>query len=329
MSGSAQALWCLLLAVPIALVMWRRYRAGRRTLALLGGRWREGRFLNTFLVKWFFSALAFLLFFVLSVLALADLSWGRYPVSERYLGTDVAIALDVSRSMLAEDVFPSRLQRAESVAKGLLDRARQDRFCVAIFKGAGVPVIPLTEDTQEISAFLDAAGPGLISVPGTDIEKGLDAAIDSLEAVKDANRKIILLFTDGGSLSGTPETAARRAMGLSIQIYPIASGTESGGPIPLGAGRYVTDRSGERVITRLEEPVLDRIAAMSGGEVYSLDDPLLLTKLTELADRSRGSGIGGAFRFEARDQYGGLLLAALVCLAIFIGIRGVRWKDTP
>ncbi len=327
MIANPGGLWYLLILIPMVILLWRRYFSGARDIKALGGAWRSQRLLNVYLVKSFFSGLTFVLFCVFTILALSGISWGRYPVSERYLGSDVALTIDISRSMLAEDVYPSRLARTAGVIEGLLDRAKRSRFSVVVFKGIGVQVIPLTEDTSVISSFLQSMGPGVLSSPGTDIEKGVDAALESL-SLRDGNKKMILLFTDGGALSGVAEAAARRAAARSIPIYAIAAGSAAGAPIPLGGGRYVTHRDGERVITRVNDPLLERIASTSGGKLLPLDDPLLLTKLTAIVNRPGGGGGSVEFRFEPRDQYRSFLVLALLCLALFVGVRVVRWRDT-
>jgi len=320
-------LWYLLILVPALVILWQRYLSGSRDLRALGGAWRSERLRSVYVVKSFFSGLTFVFFCVFTILALSGISWGRYPVSDRYLGSDVAIAIDVSRSMLAQDVYPSRLSRTAGVIQGLLDRAKRSRFSVVVFKGIGVQVIPLTEDTDVISSFLRSIGPGVLSSPGTDIEKGIDAALDSL-ALRDADKKMILLFTDGGALSGTAEAAARRAAARSIPVYAIAAGSAAGAPIPLGEGKFVVDRNGDRVISRVNDSLLERIASTSGGEMLPLDDPLLLTKLTAIVNRPGGGAGDVEFRFEPRDQYRSFLALALLCLAMFVGVRVVRWRDT-
>lgn len=327
MIGYPAGLWFLLILIPVALLLWSRYRSGSRDLRALAGAWRSERLLNVYLVKSFFSGLVFLLFCLSTVLALAGISWGRYPVAERYFGSDVALVIDVSRSMLAEDVYPSRLARSAGVIQALVDQERGDRFSVVVFKGTAVQVIPLTEDTDVITSYLQSIAPGVLSSPGTDIERGIDVALDSLR-LKDGNKKMILLFTDGGALSGNAEAAARRAAQLSVPVTAIAAGGSAGVPIPLGDGRYVLDSSGNRVLTRVNDALLERVASISGGRLLSLESPSLLSRLSTIVNQPGRGGEGPAFRFEPRDQYQTFLVLALLFLGTFIGMRAVRWRNT-
>ncbi len=325
MIANPSGFWYLVLLAPLALLLFLRYREGRRDLIRLAGSWRAGEVGNVFVVKWFFSGLAIILFTVFTVLAITGISWGQYPVSTNYAGTDVSIAVDISRSMLAQDLFPSRIKRVSSVLREVVNANTGIRFDVVVFKGTAVEVLPATQDTEAMTSVADVLGPTMLTTPGTNIEQGLRTAVASFPA-QDPNRHIVLLFSDGGSLSGDPLKAAREAAAQHIPIYAVACGTASGGPIPIGNGQYVEDSAGNRVITKLDLATLQSVAGISGGEVLKLSDPLLARKIDSIIGRHAASGSVGSYRFEIKEQYRVFVVSALLCLCVFLAVRIIRWK---
>lgn len=325
MIANPQGLWYLLLLLPIALLVWARYWLGKRDLIALTGGWRRSLTGNLFVVKWFFSSISILLFTAFAVLALSGVSWGRYPVSTDYSGTDVSVAVDISRSMLAEDIYPSRIARAAGVLRQTIDANAADRFDVVVFKGTAVDVVPPTLDREALTSITRVLGPSMLTSPGTDIARGIRAALKSFPA-QDAARHVILLFTDGGSLSGDPVKAARAAAAQHVPIYVVACGTQSGGPIPLGNGSFVEDANGNRVITRLELSPLREVAQVSGGKLLMLSDPRVMDQIDSLIGQHLSGGSLGSYRFQTRDQYRVFVVCALLCLCIYLAARIIRWR---
>lgn len=325
MIANPAGFWYLLLLAPLLLLLWLRYRSGRRDLISLAGSWRAAEVVNVFVVKWFFSGLAILLFTLFSVLAITGVSWGQYPVSTNYAGTDVSIAVDVSRSMLAQDLFPSRIKRAASVIREVVGANTGIRFDIVVFKGSAVEVLPATQDTEAMVSITDVLGPSMLTTPGTNIEQGIRRAIAAFPR-QDPNRHIVLLFTDGGALTGDSLKAARDAAARHIPIYVVACGTAAGAPIPIGNGQFVENASGNRVVARLDLSTLDSLARVSGGEVVMLSDPLIVRKIDTIIGRHSSAGSVGSYRFETREQYRVFVVSALLCLCVFLAARIIRWR---
>ena len=208
--GSPGTLWALLALLPIMLIQLRAYFKGRKDLAVLGRHWDRDAVQTLFLVKWFFLVLTFDLFVALSIFALSDITWGERPVEEDRDNLDVVVALDISRSMLADDVEPSRLSQSLAVIRSASRQLPAARFGLIVFKGDAVLLLPLTEDLNALEAVLDGVSPQLVSTPGTDLERGLAKAMDAFPAGTNAHRAI-LLISDGESLSGSPARAATTA----------------------------------------------------------------------------------------------------------------------
>jgi Ca-activated chloride channel family protein len=281
---------------------------------------------NVYVVKWFFSTAALMLAALLLILALAGFTWGERSVEEDRRGLDIAVAIDVSRSMLASDVPPNRLVRARELLRGLIEELPASRFSVVVFKGTAVRVVPLTEDTIALESFLDVLGVDLLSAPGTDVEAGIQSALDGFPEGTSRHR-VIVLFSDGESLTGAAAEAARRAGREGIPIFSVATGTEDGAPVMLANGRLLTDTSDRVVVSRMEPDVLQDIAALSGGEFIRADDPDAFARLTRGIRSHEQRRQAEGFRLVPVRRYGFFLTAALCLLAVYLGIRIVRWRN--
>ncbi len=189
-------------------------------------------------------------------------------------GQDIVVALDLSLSMLAEDVQPNRLRKAKHAIGGLIDRLRGDRIALVGFAGRAFVQCPLTLDYGAAKTFLDSMDTDLIPVQGT----ALDAAIEkaaSLFSEKEEKHKVVVLVTDGEDHSGEAAAAAAKASGKGIVVFVVGVGSARGTPIPLrdGKGRpegFKKDDEGEIVMTRLDESTLQSVAGDSGGHYYRL-----------------------------------------------------------
>lgn len=203
------------------------------------------------------------------VVALARPQWGRRdePVVRR--GVDVVFALDLSSSMLAEDVVPNRLEEAKAQARSLLDSLTGDRVALVVFGGRAAVQCPLTLDYGAVRLFLDAAEPDFSPGPGSDVGRALDEATGVFNA-SERRYKTIVLFSDGEDLEGRGVSAAKRAHEQGVIVHAIGVGTTGGGPIPLrdDSGTltgYKKDHEGRVVTTRFDPTGLETIALGSGG----------------------------------------------------------------
>ena len=227
------------------------------TVNYTGRRWK--------LVLWF-VALSLL------ILTLARPRWGSQVEYVERRGVEIMIALDVSESMLAEDLKPTRLARAKLEISELMDRLEGNALGLVLFSGAAFVQFPLTSDFATARIFLDAAEPGLISRPGTAIAEAIDIAVTGFDEER-ATQKVIILLTDGESHEGDALAAAEQAAEQGIIIYSLGFGSPDGEPIPdydLEGNLldYKRDSSGEVVLSRLDETTLQEIALMTGGRYY-------------------------------------------------------------
>ena len=321
-----EAFWALFAVVPIIVILLAEYARGRRELPIIGGTATRDATRTVWLVKWFFAGLSFVIFVVLGILSLAGFAWGTEPVQHSRRGLDVALVLDVSRSMLADDVRPSRLERASVVIQGLVGELEESRFSMTVFKGSAVKMVPMTEDSTVIESILAAAGPTLITTPGTEVAAGVETALSSFPSGSDRNR-VVLLFSDGEYFDRSPARVAARAGELGIPIIPVASGTRAGGRIELADGEVVRDTDGRVVVSRVNVDALESIASLSGGRTFGLSDADVLSQLLDEIRTFEETRSTQGFRLVEIRRYRLFLALALVFLVVSHAIRTVRWRD--
>lgn len=271
MTFARPAMLWLLAVVPLAGALIAVTAARRtRALARLGdptligrlaapaerraGRWRDG--------VWP-VALA------LAVVALARPQWGRAVQLVEQHGNQVVVVLDVSSSMLAGDVKPNRLARAKAEIGRLFELLPDDEVGLVLFAGASFVQLPLTADHATARGFLDAARPAVISRPGTEIAEALRTALGAFDMRREGG-KAILLITDGEDHAADPLAVAAEAREAGVRIFAIGYGSPDGERVPEldDAGRVVgwkVDRAGQPVVSRLAEPVLEKLAAETDG----------------------------------------------------------------
>jgi Ca-activated chloride channel family protein len=264
----------LLLLVPLAglFLAW----AGRRRQTLLarlgdralvqrlsanvngrGRRWRAALWL---------AALACL------IVAIARPQWGGELETVDQKGLQVMVALDVSQSMLVEDIQPTRLDRAKLEIRDLTRQLNGDEIGVVPFSGAAFVQVPLTSDYMTALSYLDTAGPGLISRPGTVIGDAIRAATRAFDP-KLASQKVLVVMTDGEDVESDPVAAAQEAASQGVLIYTIGFGTPEGEAVPATDqnGRVIgvkRDAQGSPVISRMDEATLQKIAEVGGGQYF-------------------------------------------------------------
>ena len=309
----------LLLLIPAVIL----YSQGRRILNRLAGGWRSLNAGHVFFIKTVVEWMTMALFFVFSILTLAGISWARIPVREDSSGLDVVFAVDVSRSMLAEDVSPDRLGRSAELIHSLLGEA--DRSGIVIFKGDGRVLVPLTEDHIAVEDGVNHLSPSMYTVPGSDLSRGL---LSSLEAFPEGSpaRKVLVLLSDGESLEGNPSYAAREFRLKNITLFVAGVGTEEGRMILDASGNPVQDETGQAVITRMDREALMDIAAAGDGRFYDLSDSGAPGQiLQDLQDLRGGTGAEG-LRFDSRINYRVFLIIALSCLLLNLLASRIRWS---
>ncbi|MGV9002619.1 VWA domain-containing protein [Flavobacterium sp.] len=183
-------------------------------------------------------------------------------------GIDIIFAIDVSKSMLAEDVAPNRLEKSKQLVSQIINQLGNDRIGIIAYSGNAFPVLPITTDYGVAKMFLQTMNPGMISTQGTSIDESINLAATFVNK-KDKTNKLLIIISDGEDHSNNAESAALEAKKLGIKIITIGVGTEKGGTIPLKRNGAVEslqrDQNNEVVITKRNTDVLKIIAKTTKG----------------------------------------------------------------
>ncbi len=263
------------------------------------------------------------------VVALAGPSWGDLARAVERSGLEVAIVLDVSRSMEAHEGSLSRLEEARAFARTLIRGNPGAAFSLVAAKGEAVLLAPMTEDAEALELALSYANPDATTAPGTDLGKGLEAAIESFPSSSARGRALVLL-SDGGDRGGGALKAAAAAKAKGARLFAVGFGTAEARLVPGPNGAPLLDARGEAVRSALEPELLRALARAAGGRYLEAGsggaESALAAELAALAKD------GKRIEYEARDRTGEVALVALVLLAArliaawraFAGARGGR-----
>jgi Ca-activated chloride channel family protein len=214
----------------------------------------------------FFKGLFLLIALGLMLFALAGPRWGSHFQEVSQKGVDIMILVDVSRSMLVEDIEPNRLERARREILDFLRVVEGDRVGLVAFSGAAFVQCPLTLDYSALEMFLGQLKPDLIPVPGTDLGAAIETGVSSFDFQSETH-KVILIVTDGEDNEQKGVEAAGHAAAKGVKIFVFGMGDSSGGPIPdaNGKGGFKKDEGGKLVLSKLEEEGLRDISSVTAG----------------------------------------------------------------
>ena len=213
-----------------------------------------------------------ILAFASLVIALANPKIGTKMETVKREGIDIVFAVDVSKSMLAEDVAPSRLEKSKQLVSQIINSLAGDRIGIVAYAGSAFPVLPITTDYSVAKMYLQSMNPGMVSSGGTSLDEAIQMATGFFD--KDSKTsKLIIMISDGEDHSEGAEDAAEEAKKAGVKIITIGVGTEKGGPIPLRKGGVVDsfqrDNDNQVVVTKLNPASLEDIAkSTKGGYVY-------------------------------------------------------------
>lgn len=316
--------WLLALPPLLALAVWLARRRGR------DGAWArllDGELLPLLRLSeggagrspWLLIGLVW----TLAVLALAGPTWQRQVTPAYRAPAAWIVALQLSPSMDAADVTPSRIARARMAVEDLLSGAQDARVGLVAFAGDAYTVTPLTSDVATVRNLALPLAPGLMPESGDRLAPALDTAARLLHASPGANRQVIVL-TDGFSDPAHALLTAKRLHQQGIAVNLVGIGTAAGAPEPDGNGGFVRSSQGQVVLTRLDSGLLQRVATAGGGRFVPLSAlPELLAHLHDAGPREMSSGIAAPHaRLASWLNDGVWLLPPLLLLAALIARRG-------
>jgi len=255
--------------------------------------------------------------FVLLVLVLAQPQFGTKQVSEKRQGIEVMIALDVSNSMLAQDILPNRLEKAKQVLSQLVDGMTNDKIGLVLFAGDAYTQLPITVDYVSAKMFLSSISPQLVPRQGTAVGSAIDLAIKSFGAKSKASRAIIVI-TDGENHEDDAVGAAKLATENGMVVHVIGMGKPDGAPIPVpGTMSFWKDKEGNVVVSKLNENMCKEIAVAGKGVYVRADNTNTSFRvISNELDKLSKSQISATSFSDYNDQFQSFALLALLILVV-------------
>jgi Ca-activated chloride channel family protein len=269
--------------------------------------------------------------YTLLIIGLANPQIGSKMEKVQRKGADLVIALDVSNSMLAQDIRPDRLTRAVQGISKLIDRLEGDRIGIVVFAGKAYVQLPITTDYSAAKMFLTTISTRMVPSQGTAIGDALELSVKSFR--EDERSKAIVIITDGENHEGDALEAAQAAAEKGIRIFTIGMGSPEGSPVPVYDDMnrqtgFKSDRQGQTVISRLDETMLQQIASAGSG-IYvraSTGQDGLTRILDEINAMEKQEIETRTFsEYESRFQYFLALALILLVIELIIPDRKSRW----
>ncbi|MDY0199644.1 MAG: VWA domain-containing protein [Tenuifilaceae bacterium] len=260
----------------------------------------------------------YIIAFSLMVLGVARPQFGSKLTESKRKGVEIIIALDVSNSMMAQDIQPNRLDRAKQAISRLVDQLSNDRIGLIVFAGDAYVQLPVTNDYTSAKMFLSTVSTGMVSKQGTAIGSAINLASSSFSPQEDTGKAIIVI-SDGESHEDDPISVAQLANDKGIVVHAIGIGSPKGAPIPLSPNSrdFLRDKNDEVVVTRLDEETLSKMAITGGGKyIRATSSQIGLIPLFEEINRMERAEFKEKTFSEYDDQFQYFFGLALLFLVI-------------
>ena len=317
--ANIEILW-LLVSVPVFIAAFIAYTYHkRRQLAAFGdAELVEQLMPNASRVRPVIKFAIMMAAYVLLILAVARPQWGKSERMEKRQGIEAMVALDISNSMLAEDVAPNRLERAKQLVSKLMDNMVNDKVGLVVFAGDAFIQLPITCDYVSAKMFMNVIKPEMIKTQGTAIGKAINTCVRSFGERNEAGRAIIII-TDGENHEDDAIAAAKQAREEGIIVMVVGIGKPDGAPIPMspGSNNYRKDRKGNVVVSRLNEEMCREVAKAGDGVYVRCDNTNTAIKVIQKElDKLGKEEIEAMVYTEYDEQYAWFVLPALLLLII-------------
>lgn len=255
---------------------------------------------------------------ILLIVAAARPQYGQREQTIKRQGIEAIIALDISNSMLAEDVAPCRLDRAKQMLSKMIDQMVDDKVGLVVFAGEAYTQLPITCDYVSAKMFLNSITPDLIKTQGTAIGAALNTAIQSFGSEETDASRAIILITDGENHEDDAAAVAARAKEMGIKVMVVGIGKPEGSPIPIpGTNNFRKDRQGNVVVSRLNEDMCREIAKAGNGIYVRCDNTnTAMRALQKEIDTLATTEIETKVYTDYNEQFQSFVLVALLLLVI-------------
>ena len=253
----------------------------------------------------------------LLIIMLARPQFGTRISHEKRTGIETIIAMDISNSMLAEDVVPSRLERAKMMVENLVDNFTNDKIGLIVFAGDAFVQLPITSDYVSAKMFLSNIDPSMMQDQGTDIRAAIESAMHSFTQQENIGKAIIVI-TDGEDHEGGALEAAQAARERGMRVYVLGVGSTEGAPIPVpGTGDYMHDNTGNTVMSALNEQMCREVAQAGGGAyIHVENNSNAQRQLDEELDKLEKNESESTIYSDFDEQFQAVGILALILLVL-------------
>lgn len=256
----------------------------------------------------------------LLIVMLARPQMGTKINQEQRQGIEVIIALDISNSMKAEDVTPSRLDKSKMLVENLVDNFTNDKVGLTVFAGDAFVQLPITSDYVSAKMFLQNIDPSLIAAQGTNLAEAIELSSKSFTKQDKVGRAIIVI-TDGEDHEGGATEAAKEAKKNGMRVFVLGVGSPKGSPIPDGNGGYMKDNTGQKVMSALNEDMCKQIASAGGGAYIHVDNNNIAQQQldNEIAKLQKGDILNVTYsEYDEQFQAVGILTILILIIETII-----------
>ena len=323
----------LLLAIPVVLllyflnILWKRRTQKKFATAVSLERLspNKSKFKPVLKVILWSLAIAFL------TMAMVNPKIGSKMETVKREGIDIVFAIDVSKSMLAEDIAPNRLEKSKQLVTQIINNLTSDRIGIIAYAGSAFPQLPITTDYCSAKLFLQAMNTDMVSSQGTAINEAIELSQTYYNDESETNR-VLFLISDGEDHGGDIADIAEQAAEKGIRIFTIGVGTAKGGPIPIKRNNviqsYKKDRNGETVITRLDEATLKQISDETNGEyIDGTNTKEVIDKVNDILANIEKTEFESKQFADYKDQFQWFLGFGIlfIVLDVFVLERKTAW----
>lgn len=316
-------LWVFLTLPPLVVFLILTQRRALTDLLEIAPVERRAAYRNVFIVKYFFSWFFFLAGLVAVGLALVGLSWDYEPQPGFQENLEIAFVVDVSPSMLAADVAPTRLDAVRGAIYSVLPSLAGNWFALAVFRGTGVVLQPLSQSENALRNLVRFLHPSMVQAGGSNLAEGILAGVRVLQVASN-RRKIMVVFSDLEVGRENLPRALRQASEAGIKILLVGVGTREGAKVPAPNGTFVRNSAGQEVISRFDEGLFESLGGHSGVDTYLLAQGQL--GLAQKLGLYKNPG----YVLAVRPRATGSLFFGLAVLFVVLSwlIRVSTWKNS-
>ncbi len=307
----------LLLLIPVLVVLYIFYLKSHQRLV---NRFGDSELMKKLIVdvspkRVLYKYSLILISIVFIILALAQPQLGAKLREVKREGIEIMLAVDVSNSMLAEDLKPNRLERTKNAVNRMIDQLQKDRIGMVVFAGDAYIQLPITSDYISAKSFVSGLTTTMVPRQGTSISKAIELATRSFSEQSGRSRAIILI-TDGESHDDDPLQAAQQAKDAGVMIFTVGIGTPEGAPISVN-GEIIKDEEGNIVVSKLDDTSLQQIAVLTGGAyVQATERTIGLEQIFEEISKIDKQEFSSMVFEEYNDQFHYFLWIAFILIII-------------